>query len=132
MNAEREARRRWDNLAKPLGSLGLLEDAIVQIAALTGNADVDLSRRTLLVFCADNGVVDQGVTQTDSSVTAAVARALAAGESTVCHMARVAHCQVTPVDIGVVDFPGIAGVLDRRVRNGTAAITQGPAMRRTG
>ena len=130
MNAEREARRRWDSLAKPLGSLGLLEDAIVQIAALTGNADVDLSRRTLLVFCADNGVVDQGVTQTDSSVTAAVARALSAGESTACHMARVAHCQVIPVDIGVADFPGIAGVLDRRVRNGTADITRGPAMSR--
>lgn len=130
MDAEREARRRWDNLAKPLGSLGLLEDAVVQIAALTGNEDVDLSRRTLLVFCADNGVVAQGVTQTDSSVTTAVARALAAGESTVCHMARTANCRVIPVDVGILDFPGAEGVLDRRVRNGTADITQGPAMSR--
>lgn len=130
MDAEREARRRWDSLAKPLGSLGLLEDAVVQIAALTGNADVDLSCRTLLVFCADNGVVAQGVTQTDSSVTAAVARALAAGESTVCPMARTANCRVIPVDVGILDFPGAAGVLDRRVRNGTANITRGPAMSR--
>ena len=76
-----EARARWNSLAKPLGSLGLLEDAITQIAALTGRADVDLSRRTLLVLCADNGVAAQGVTQTDSSVTAAVACALGAGES---------------------------------------------------
>lgn len=130
MNAEREARRRWGSLAKPLGSLGLLEDAVVRIAALTGNADVDLPRRTLLVFCADNGVVAQGVTQTDSSVTAAVARALAAGESTVCHMARTANCRVIPVDVGILDFPGAAGVLDRRVRSGTGDITQGPAMSR--
>lgn len=130
MNAEREAGKRWDSLAKPLGSLGLLEDAIVQIAALTGNADVNLSRRTLMVFCADNGVVARGVTQSDSSVTAAVARALAAGESTVCHMARGAHCQVIPVDMGILDFPGAPGVLNRRVRNGTADITQGPAMSR--
>lgn len=130
MNAEREARRRWDSLAKPLGSLGLLEDAVVRIAALTGNADMDLSRRTLLVFCADNGVVAQGVTQTDSSVTAAVARALAAGESTVCHMARTANCHVIPVDVGILDFPGAPGVLDRRVRSGTGDITQGPAMSR--
>lgn len=130
MNAEREAGRRWDSLAKPLGSLGLLEDAIVQIAALTGSADVNLSRRTLLVFCADNGVVAQGVTQSDSSVTAVVARALAAGESTVCPMARVANCRVIPVDVGILDFPGAPGVLDRRVRNGTADITQGPAMSR--
>ena len=130
MNAEGEARRRWDSLAKPLGSLGLLEDTIVQIAALTGNADIDLSRRALLVFCADNGVVARGVTQTDSSVTAAVARALAAGESTVCHMARIANCRVIPVDMGILDFPGAPGVLNRRIRNGTGDITQGPAMSR--
>lgn len=127
---EREARARWNSLAKPLGSLGLLEDAIVQIAALTGCVDVDLSRRALLVLCADNGVVAQGVTQSDSSVTAAVARALAVGESTVCHMAQRANCQVVPVDMGILDFPGAAGVLERRVRNGTADITRGPAMGR--
>ena len=57
-------------------------------------------------LCADNGVVAQGVTQTDSSVTAAVARALGAGESTVCHMARPARCQVIPVDMGILDFSG--------------------------
>jgi len=125
-----EARARWDSLAKPLGSLGLLEDAVVQIAALTGNVEVDLSRRVLLVLCADNGVVARGVSQSDCSVTAAVARALGAGESTVCYMARTADCQVIPVDMGILDFPGAPGVLDRRVRNGTADITQGPAMNR--
>ena len=125
-----EAQKRWDSLAKPLGSLGLLEDAVVKIASLTGNADVRLNNRALLVLCADNGVVAQGVTQTDSSVTAAVARALGTGESTVCHMARVANCRVVPVDMGILDFPSGAGVLDRRVRNGTGDITQGPAMSR--
>ena len=125
-----EARKRWDSLAKPLGSLGLLEDVVVKIATLTGNADVRLNSRALLVLCADNGVAAQGVTQTDSSVTAAVARALGAGESTVCHMARVANCRVIPVDMGILDFPGGSGVLDRQVRNGTADITQGPAMTR--
>ncbi len=121
---------RWDALAKPLGSLGLLEIALAQIAAITGNPDISLARRALLVLCADNGVVAQGVTQTDSSVTAAVARALAAGESTVCHMAQVARCQVIPVDMGILDFSPAPGVWDRRVRNGTGDITCGPAMTR--
>ena len=125
-----EARKRWDSLAKPLGSLGLLEEAVIKIAALTGNAEVHLNSRALLVLCADNGVVARGVTQSDSSVTTAVARALGAGESTVCHMARVANCRVVPVDMGILDFHGGAGVLDRRVRNGTADITQGPTMSR--
>ena len=62
--ARAAAQARWDGLAKPLGSLGLLEEAVVRIAALTGCADVRIPVRRLLVFCADNGVVAQGVTQT--------------------------------------------------------------------
>ena len=125
------ARRWWDKLAKPLGSLGLLEDAVVRIAALTGNPDVQLDQRVLLVLCADNGVVARGVTQTDSSVTAAVASALARGESTVCHMARVARCEVIPVDLGILDFPPTPGVVSCRVRNATQDMTQAPAMTRS-
>lgn len=121
---------RWDGLAKPLGSLGLLETALARVAAVTGSPDIALDRRTLLVLCADNGVVAQGVTQCGSAVTGVVARALAAGESTVCHMARTVRCQVIPVDMGMIDFPPTPGVWDRRVRSGTADITRGPAMTR--
>ena len=129
-NAADRAKKIWDSLAKPLGSLGRLEDAVIQIAALRGDADVRLRNRVLLVFCADNGVVAQGVTQCGSEVTASVARALAAGESTVCHMARAASCQVLPVDMGMRDFLGADGVLDRRVRNGTEDITLASAITR--
>lgn len=128
--AAREARVHWDALAKPLGSLGLLEDAVVSMAALTESANVQLGRRVLVVACADNGVVAQGVTQCGSEVTTAVATALAEGRSTVCGMARVARCEVLPVDVGIRDFPGVSGVLDRRMGNGTADIFQGPAMDR--
>lgn len=127
---EAAAKRHWDSLAKPLGSLGLLEEAVVKIAALTGNQQVALQKRSLVVFCADNGVVAQGVTQTDSSVTAAVACSMAGGSSTVCPMARSARCEVVPVDVGMLDFPGCPGVLDRRVQNSTGDITLGPAMER--
>jgi nicotinate-nucleotide--dimethylbenzimidazole phosphoribosyltransferase len=96
LDAARAARARWDSLAKPLGSLGLLEDAIVQIAALTGSADVCLNRRTLVVFCADNGVVKRGVTQCGSDVTASVARRQTAGSfptpRAVCASIRCSIC----------------------------------------
>lgn len=128
--ARAAAKTRWDSLAKPLGSLGLLEDAITKIAALRGNADAHLSDRRLLVFCADNGVVAQGVTQCGSEVTAKVAQALAEGHSSVSPICRTANCFVTPVDVGMLNFPGHSGVLDRRIRNGTADISLGPAMRR--
>ena len=72
-------RNRFANIAMPLGGLGLLQDAIVQLAGILGQPVPDISRRAAVVFCADNGVVAQGVAQTDSSVTAAVTRNLAAG-----------------------------------------------------
>ena len=115
----RESRQTWDGIAKPLGSLGLLEEALVRIAGATASAEITLKPRSLLVFCADNGVVAQGVTQCESGVTAAVTRALAEGRSTVSPMAALADCRVLPVDMGVLDFPSTPGVLPRRVRNGT-------------
>lgn len=130
-SARAQAHQNWANCAKPLDSLGLLETALEDIAALTGSAQIELSPRAVLVFCADNGVVAQGVTQTDSSVTGIVAHNLAAGRTSVCRMAAVAGCQVIPVDMGVLDFDSDPGVLDRRVGNGTADMTQGPAMTRT-
>lgn len=129
--ARAAAHARWAACAHPLGGLGLLETALEDIAALTGSAELSLSPRAVLVLCADNGVVAQGVTQTDSSVTAVVAHALAERRTAVCRMAAVAHCDVVPVDMGIRDFTGGPGILNRRVCNGTADITRGPAMSRT-
>lgn len=128
--ARAEAQKRWDACAKPLGSLGLLEAAICDIAALTGKTEVELSPRAVFVFCADHGVTAQGVTQTDSSVTAAVAKNLARGRTAVCRMAAYARCRVVPVDMGIRDFPGCEGVQVLRVGNGTADLSEGPAMTR--
>ena len=128
--ARQAAHRQWASIAKPLGSLGLLETAVEDIAALTLSEKIDISNRALLLLCADNGVVAQGVTQTDYTVTAAVARNAGQGRSSVCQMARAANCRVVPVDMGMKDPGVIPGVLDRRVGNGTGDITQGPAMSR--
>lgn len=128
--AEEAARKHWDSLAKPLGSLGRLEDCITKIAGLTSSADVTLKQRTLLVLCADNGVVAQGVSQSDAAVTTAVATALGAGTSTVNYMAATAGCSVLPVNIGMQEQVPIPGVLDCCISAGTGDISIGPAMRR--
>lgn len=128
--AREAAHRQWASIAKPLDSLGLLETAVEDMAALTLDHKIDISKRSLLLLCADNGVVDQGVTQTDYTVTAAVARNAGADRSSVCKMAQVANCKVVPVDMGMRDPGQIPGVLDRRVGNGTHDITEGPAMSR--
>lgn len=128
--ARRAAHAQWASIAKPLDSLGLLEKAVEDMAALTLDHKIDISSRALLLLCADNGVVDQGVTQTDYTVTAAVARNAGANRSSACKMAQVAHCKVVAVDMGMRDPGLIPGVLDRRIGNGTQDITQGPAMAR--
>lgn len=129
--ARAKAHEHWSACAKPLGGLGLLETALEDIAALTGSAELTLSPRAVFVLCSDNGVVVQGVTQTDSSVTAVVAKNLAEGKTSVCCMAKVADCRVVPVDMGILDFSPVPGVLDRRIGNGTGDITQVPAMTRS-
>ena len=123
----RTARQHWDTLAKPLGSLGVLEENVTKIAALSGKRQ--LLRRMLLVFCSDNGVVAQGVSQSDASVTTAVAAALGRGDSTVNFMAKTANCTVLPIDIGMLE-PTPPGVQTEKQMPGTHDITLEPAMTR--
>lgn len=123
------ARQRWNTLAKPLGSLGVLEENITKLAALAGDRTVTLNWRTLLVVCSDNGVVAQGVSQSDASVTTAVAAALGRGDSTVNYMAKAANCTVLPVDAGMLE-PTPEGVLNRKLLWGTGDISAESAMSR--
>lgn len=127
--ARAAAHAHWASLAKPLGGLGALEIMLEDAAALTGSAKLDVSRRAVLVLCSDNGVVAQGVSQTDQSVTRAVAENLAARRTSVCQMAKTANCEVVPVDMGIAGNP-VPGVLNCRVAAGTADFTAGPAMSR--
>lgn len=129
--ARATAQFRWNSIAKPLGSLGLFEDALLRIAALRGTADISaFSNKALIVFCADNGVVQEGVSQCGSEVTAKVAVALSEGRSSVSPLAKAAGCRVVPADVGILDFPGHSGVRNIRIRNSTADIRLGPAMSR--
>ena len=126
------ARRHWDAIAKPLHGLGRLEDMVVRIAGAVETPEVRLDRKGVAVFCADNGVVAEGVTQTGQEVTLAVARSMAAGRSSVCRMARVAGAEVIPVDVGMLPHGAVSGLRDRVVmEGGTRNMTKGPAMDRT-
>ncbi len=126
--AMQAARDHWNGIAKPIGSLGLLEDAVTQIAGLTGDPRVTLGKRAVLVMCADNGVVAEGVTQTGQEVTALVAGNMVKHDSSVCRMAEVAHAQVFPVDMGMI--APAAGVRDCHIRRGTGNFAREAAMTR--
>lgn len=128
--ARAAALKRLNDMAKPLGSLGVLEEDLVRLAGIQGTPRVDISRRCVAVFCADNGVVAQGVTQCGQEVTAVVTENLSKGDTTVCALARRAGCEVLPVDIGVARPVTGEKILQRCVRRGTADMTLQPAMTR--
>lgn len=127
-----EAKRRWDSIAKPLGGLGVLENMICAIAGMRGTADVSLKKRTAVIMCADNGVVCEGVSQSDSSVTAAVAEEIAQGRSSVNLLARQFGAEVIAVDIGMCTDADNPRILRRKTAYGTHNIAVGAAMTRTG
>ncbi len=111
-----------------MGSLGKLEELLARIAAVYDNTDLDIGRKCLLVFCADNGVVAEGVAQSGPDVTAAIGRMLAAGKSSVCLMAQSCGAEVFPMDVGMRET--VPGLIPRKLMLGTANIAEGPAMSR--
>ena len=128
--AQAQAKLRWNSIAKPLGGLGLLEDMVSKIAGMRGDPDVALRKRTAVIMCADNGVVREGVSQSDSSVTAAVAREIAGGRSSVNLLAEQFGAEVIAVDIGMNTDVDDGRILNRKIAYGTGDIADGPAMSR--
>lgn len=129
-NAMESARLHWDAIAKPLHSLGRLEDMIVQLAGICENPVPAPRKKAVLIFCADNGIVAEGVTQTTQDVTAAVTQNFAKGIASVNALSRICGAEVFPVDIGVAQALDCPGVLNRKVAFGTQNFAHGPAMRR--
>ncbi len=126
--ASERALKQWNSVAKPLHSLGLLEDSVVKIAGIIGSENIDIGKRCVVDMCADNGVVTEGVTQTDSSVTAIVAKAMAEGTSNINYMAKLNNADVIAVDIGMNIDAELPGLLNRKITYGTGNIAVGAAM----
>lgn len=135
-----EARKRWDSIAKPLRSLGLLEEAIIKIAGITRSSKVNLDKKALIIMCGDNGVVEEDVTQTGSEVTAIVTENFTKRKATVSIMSDVAGVDLFPVDIAIYrDMEGClekeekivpARIINRKIAYGTNNMLKGPAMTR--
>src|SRR4051794_25437177 len=128
--AMRAARDRHDRLTKPRGSLGVLEELSVRLAGIAGVCPPPLpSPAAVAVFAADHGVHAQGVTPWPQEVTAQMVQNFVAGGAVVNAFARQVGAEVTVVDVGVKgELPSAPGLLARKVANGTADMTQGPAM----
>ncbi len=128
--ARAAAQARWREIAKPVGSLGVLEDAVTKAAALTGDARVRFRPRAVLVMCADNGVAAPDIAITPVRITRVVAEMMAKKQSNVCRMAALAGAEVFPFDVGMMTRSDLPGLGDFHIADGTGNIAVGPAMTR--
>jgi nicotinate-nucleotide--dimethylbenzimidazole phosphoribosyltransferase len=126
MNA---ARARQEQLTKPPGSLGRLEDLGATLAAMQGTQQPSLERVQVVVFAADHGVVAEGVSAFPQAVTGEMVRNFARGGAAISVLAREWGARLEVVNAGTVEpLETLPGVLDRRVGPGTANIAEAPAM----
>ena len=127
-NTYEEILRRWDRIAKPLGSLGRFEEMTARIGAVQGTADLDISKRAVIMMCADNGIVEEGISQSGQEVTRSVAEWMGRGESSVCRLAAACKADTIPVDAGINMEGSPQGVAGRKVMMGTRNFRKEPAM----
>lgn len=121
--------RHLDNLTKPPGSLGRLEELALRFCLATGSAKPVLRRKRIYCLAGDHGVADEGVSAYPKAVTPQMVRNMLAGGAAVNVLARHAGAELVVVDMGVDDpLRNAPGLCRRKVRRGTANLARGPAM----
>lgn len=126
------ARERQNQLTKPAGSLGRLEELSIQLAGITGKQFPQIKNKTIIVMAGDHGVVAEGVSAFPQAVTPQMVLNFLHGGAAINVLAKHIGAKVVVVDMGVAnEIPTADEKLIRRsVGLGTQNQAQGPAMKR--
>lgn len=125
---ERENKLAWDQVAKPLDSMGRFETYLSRIGAIQKKQMPSLEKGRLYVFCADNGIVEEGISQSDQSITAICAENIGKGISSVGVMAAEAGMELVCLDMGMNTNQDFKYVRNEKIRRGTCNFLKQPAM----
>lgn len=126
-----QAKKRLDNLTKPQGSLGRLEEFAARIVAITENTRPALNKKAIFTFAGDHGVAEEGVSAFPKEVTPQMVLNFLRGGAGINVLARHAGADVAVIDIGVdYDFGNLDGLIHKKIIRGTKNIRKGPAMTR--
>lgn len=126
-----QALYRQTQLTKPPGSLGLLEDIAVRLAAMQGRDQPRLEKIHISVFAADHGIAEEGVSAFPQAVTVEMVRNFAAGGAAVNVLARHVAAGFEVVDVGLLRTVDLPNVIAERAGAGTANFKRAPAMTET-
>jgi nicotinate-nucleotide--dimethylbenzimidazole phosphoribosyltransferase len=129
--AMRAARVRQDQLTKPQGSLGRLEELSIQVAGISGSSTPQIKEKLVLVMAGDHGVVEEGVSAYPREVTPQMVANILNGGAAINVLSRHVGARVIVADLGVaVDIPNQPGLVIAKIGYGTGNIARGPAMSR--
>lgn len=123
-----QAQGRLDNLTKPLGALGMLEEMAKRMCGIQATLTPSVARKTILTFAGDHGVVAEGVSAVPAEVTPQMVANFLAGGAGVNVLARHVGAEVRVIDVGVAVPVAGEGLIAAKVKSGTANIRKGPAM----
>jgi nicotinate-nucleotide--dimethylbenzimidazole phosphoribosyltransferase len=126
--AREAAQKRLDNLTKPQGSLGRLEELAAQVSAMRGAVAPPIDKKVILTFAGDHGVAAEGVSKFPQEVTVQMVHNFLGGGAGVNVLARHVGAEVRVIDVGVKEPIAADGLIQRKVRSGTDNIAVGPAM----
>lgn len=130
--AMQAARARQDQLTKPRGSLGRLEELSIRIAGIRGEALPNVDQKAIIIMAGDHGVVAEGVTAWTQEVTAQMVRNFLRGGAAVNVLARNVGARVVVVDMGIAAdlTKSHSQLVSKRIGSGTRNILEGAAMSR--
>jgi nicotinate-nucleotide--dimethylbenzimidazole phosphoribosyltransferase len=121
--------KHLDNLTKPPGSLGRLEELARSFGLMQGSTKPVLEKRTIFTFAADHGVSREGVSAYPREVTAQMVFNFLSGGAAINVLCRHYGIQNVVVDMGVdYDFPELSGLVQKKVGRGTDNFITGRAM----
>lgn len=109
-----------NDLTKPKGSLGRLEELALQIGWIQQTLSPTLQHPVNVIFASDHGIADEGVSKSPKEVTRQVIHNFLNGGAGICFLARQHGIELKIVDGGVdFDFPAIPQLINRKIRKGT-------------
>lgn len=118
-----------DNLTKPRGSLGVLEELALQIGMIQQSLSPSLQKPCNILFAADHGVIEEGVSVSPKEVTWQQLSHFARGGAGINFLCRQHGFRLVLVDAGVdYDIPAGRGIIDKKIRRSTSNFAAGPAM----